>query len=99
MHRLDLFQTLYVPYVSCNLVSLSKLDIVEYFFKLGNGCFSLFKHNHFIGFDILCDVLYKLKLDNIVAETFLTLHQNIEVIIQVPLPLTSSKIIVPQIVE
>ena len=42
-HHLDLFQTLYVPTVSRNLVSLSKLDTVGYSFKFGNGCFSLFK--------------------------------------------------------
>ena len=43
-HCLDLYQTLYVPSVSRNLVSLSKLDVFGYNFKFGNGCFSLFKH-------------------------------------------------------
>ncbi|KAL5837577.1 hypothetical protein ACOSQ3_014746 [Xanthoceras sorbifolium] len=76
-HHLDLFRTLYVPSVSCNLVSLSKLDTIGYSFKFGNGCFSLFKHNHFIGFGILCGGLYKVKLDNLFAETLLTLHHNI----------------------
>ncbi|KAL5732717.1 hypothetical protein ACOSQ2_032409 [Xanthoceras sorbifolium] len=58
-HHLDLFQTLCVPSVSRNL--------------FGNGCFRLFKHNHFISSGILCDGLYKLKLDNFFAETFLNL--------------------------
>ena len=64
-NHLDLFQTLYVPSISRNLVSLSKLDASGYSFKFGNGCFSLFKNNSFIGFGILCDGLYKLKLDNL----------------------------------
>ncbi|KAL5825893.1 hypothetical protein ACOSQ3_021956 [Xanthoceras sorbifolium] len=67
-HHLDLFQILYVPYVSRNL--------------FGNGCFSLFKHNHFIGFGILCDDLYKLKLDNLFPQeacSFLKLYTPIYV--------------------
>ena len=76
-HHLDLFQTLYVPSISRNLISLSKLDTVGYSFKFGNGCCSLFKHNHFIGSGVLCDGLYKLKLDNLFVETLLTMHHNI----------------------
>ena len=34
----------------------------------GNEFFSLFKHNHFIGTSVLCDDLYKLKLDGFYAE-------------------------------
>ena len=60
-YQLDFFQTLYIPFVSRNLVSLSKLDTTEYSFKFRNECFSLFKHNHFIGYGILCDGLFKLK--------------------------------------
>ncbi|XP_019435007.1 PREDICTED: uncharacterized protein LOC109341527 [Lupinus angustifolius] len=40
-HHLDLFETLYVPNISRNLVSLSKLDVGGYSFKFGNECFSL----------------------------------------------------------
>lgn len=76
-HHFDLFQTLYVPSISCNLVSLSKLDSVGYFCNGGNGCLNLFKQNHLIGSAILCDGLYKLKLDNLFAETLLTLHHNV----------------------
>ena len=47
-HHLDLFQTLYVPSIAINLFFLSKLDTNGYSFKCGNGCFSLFKHNHSI---------------------------------------------------
>jgi len=76
-HRLDLLETLYVPSLSMNLVSLSKLDVTEHSFNFGNGCFNFFKHNHLIGIGILCDGLYKLKLDNLYAETVLTLHHNV----------------------
>jgi len=69
-------ETLYVPSLSRNLVSLSKLDVTGYFFNFGNGCFSLFKHNHLIGIGVLCDGLYKLKLYGLYAETILTLHHN-----------------------
>ena len=68
--HLDLFQTLYVPYISRNLVSLSRLDSVGYYFKFGKCCFNLFKQNLFIGSSILNYSLYKFKLDNLFTETF-----------------------------
>ena len=46
-------------------------------FNFGNGCFNLFKHNHLIGIGVLCDDLYKLKLDGLYAETVLTLHHDV----------------------
>jgi len=76
-HRLNLLETLYVPSLSRNLVSLSKLDVTGYSSDFGNGCFNLFKHNHLIVTSILCDGLYKLKLDNLYVETVLTLHHNV----------------------
>ena len=56
-HYLDLFETFYVHSISRNLLSMSKLDTFGFFFKFGNGSFSLFKHNHFIGSGILYDGL------------------------------------------
>ncbi|KAG6532401.1 hypothetical protein ZIOFF_006241 [Zingiber officinale] len=50
-HHLDLYETLYVPSISRNLVSVSKLDVAGYYFKFGNGCFSLYKHTYMIGSD------------------------------------------------
>ena len=76
-HHLDLLETLYVPSLSRNLFSLSKLDVTAYSFNFGNECLYLFKHNHLIGTGILCDGLYKLKLDSLYAETVLTLHHNV----------------------
>jgi len=63
-HHLDLLETLYVPNLSRNLVSLSKLDVIGYSFNFGNECFNLFKHNHFIG-------------TGLYVETILTLHHNV----------------------
>jgi len=34
-------------------------------------------HNHLIGTNVLCDGLYKLKLDGLYVETILTLHHNV----------------------
>ena len=56
---------------------MSKLDTVGYSFKFENGCFNLFKNNYFIGPDVICDGLYKLKLDDLFVETLLTLHHNV----------------------
>ena len=42
--HVDLFDTFYVPSISRNLVSLSKLHVAGYSFRFGNGCFSLYKH-------------------------------------------------------
>ena len=79
-YHLDLFKTLYVFFfVSRNLVSLSKLYLTRYSSKFGNGCFNLFKHNHIIGYGILSDGSYKLKLDDLFTENMLTLHHNIDI--------------------
>ena len=42
-YHLDLMDTFYVPSISRNLISLSKLDVAGYSLKFGNECFSLFK--------------------------------------------------------
>jgi len=74
---LDLMDTFYVPSISKNLVSLSKLDVVGYSFKFGNGCFSLYQRTYLIGFGTLFDGLYRLNLDNLYAETLMTSHHNV----------------------
>jgi len=75
--HLDLFDTFYVPSISRNLVSLSKLDVAGYSFRFGNGCFSLYKRTCMIGSGTLYDGLYKLNLDNLYVETLMTLHHNV----------------------
>jgi hypothetical protein len=74
---LDLFQTLYVPSISRNLVSISKLDLEGYSFSFRNRRFSLFKNSFFVGSASLCDGLYKLNLNSHFAESLLTLHHNV----------------------
>ena len=76
-YHLDLMDTFYVPSITRNLISLSKLYIAGYFFKFGNDCFSLFKRTFMIGSDTLYDGLYKLNLDNLYAENLMTLHHNV----------------------
>ena len=76
-HHLDLIDTFYVPSVSRNLVSLSKLDVYGFTFKFGHGCFSLCKNNSIIGFGILIDGLYKLKLDDNFAESLLNVFHKV----------------------
>jgi len=76
-YHLDLMDTFYVPSITRNLISLSKLDVVGYSFKFGNGCFSLFKRAFIIGSGTLYDGLYKLNLDNLYAETLMTWHHNV----------------------
>ena len=63
-HHLDLFQTFYVPSISRNLVSSPKLDLDGYFINFGNKSFSLFKNTSFVSSGILCDRLYKFKLND-----------------------------------
>ena len=74
---IDLFQTLYVPFISRNLVSMSKLDLEGYSFSFRNIRFSLFKNSSFVGSGSLCDGLYKLNLNSPFAESLLTLHHNV----------------------
>jgi hypothetical protein len=76
-YHLDLFQTFYVPSISRNLVYLPKLDLDGYFINFGNKSFSLFKNTYFVGSGILCDHLYKFKLNDQFAETLLTLQHNV----------------------
>jgi len=76
-YHLDLMDTFFVPSIIRNLISLSKLDVAGYYFMLGNGCFSLYKCTCVIGSSTLYDGLYKLNLNNLYAETLMTLHHNV----------------------
>lgn len=67
-HHLDLFQTLYVPSVSRYLISFSRLDVYGFSVKFEHGCF--IKNTTLICSGILTDGLYKLKLDNIIANPY-----------------------------
>ena len=54
-YHLDLMDIFYVPSITRNLISLSKLDVAGYSFKFRNGCFSLFKRTFMIGSGTLYD--------------------------------------------
>ena len=74
----DLLQTLYVPSLSRNLVFVSKLDVIGFTFKIGNGCLNLFnKNDSLIGSGIHMDGLFKLKLDVNFFASLMCVHQNI----------------------
>ena len=75
-YHLDLLQIAYVPLIFRNLVFLLKLDVSEFNFRFGHGCFSLYKNTSFIDFGVLIDGLYKLRLDNFFVEFLLTMHHN-----------------------
>ncbi|RDX71064.1 hypothetical protein CR513_49625, partial [Mucuna pruriens] len=68
--HLDLLETLYVPSVFENLVSLSKLDITTYYNII------LSKYNHLIGTGILCDE-YKQNTYTRSIQRFKIVHTNI----------------------
>ncbi|GJY96403.1 hypothetical protein Tco_0513313 [Tanacetum coccineum] len=75
--HLDLMNTLYVPSISRNLISISRLDVSGYTFSGGNGRFNLYKDKSFIGYGILIDNLYKLKLDDVFSESLFTVEHNV----------------------
>ncbi|KAF7807041.1 Retrovirus-related Pol polyprotein from transposon TNT 1-94 [Senna tora] len=76
-YHLDLLRTLYVPSVARNLISLSRLDVFGFNVTFGHGCFNLFKDSSCIGSGTLSDGLYKLKLDDVFAESLLVVHRNV----------------------
>ena len=76
-HHLYLIDTFYVPSISRNLVSLSKLDVYGFTFKFGHVCFNICKNNSIMGSRILIDGLYKLKLDDNFVESLLNVFHKV----------------------
>ncbi|RVW81914.1 Retrovirus-related Pol polyprotein from transposon TNT 1-94 [Vitis vinifera] len=76
-HRMDLLNTFYVPSISRNLVSLSKLDATGYSVLFSSGQLSLMLNSVTIGSGILCDGLYKISLNHEFAQALITLHSNV----------------------
>ncbi|XP_042964735.1 uncharacterized protein LOC122298959 [Carya illinoinensis] len=52
-HCLDLFDTLYVPTISRNLISMSRLDYDGYALVFDNKGFHLLRSDSFVGFGVL----------------------------------------------
>lgn len=76
-HQMDLENTFYVPSISRNLVSLSKLDRVGYSVLFNCGKLNLMFKSKVIGSGNLCDGLYKITLNPEFAQSLVTLHSNI----------------------
>nr|CAN69408.1 hypothetical protein VITISV_014748 [Vitis vinifera] len=76
-HWMDLLNTFYIPSISRNLVSLSKLDATGYFVLFSSGQLSLMLNSVTVGFGILCDGLYKISLNHEFAQALITLHSNV----------------------
>ena len=63
-YRLDLEKCLYVPECARNLVSVSRLDILGFDFRIGNKCFSLYRQKCLLGTGTLLDALYCFNLNS-----------------------------------
>ena len=61
--HIDLEGCLYVPGCARNLVSVAKLDLLGFSFKIENNVFSMFKNMYYYGSGILVDGLYCFNLD------------------------------------
>ncbi|XP_071740502.1 uncharacterized protein [Rutidosis leptorrhynchoides] len=75
--NLYLNNTLYVPLMTRNLISVSKLDRFGYVFKFGHNCLEVYFDSHIVGTGSLENDLYKLHLDNNFAESLLTMDVNV----------------------
>ncbi|XP_071687887.1 uncharacterized protein [Rutidosis leptorrhynchoides] len=62
--NLYLNNTLYVPLMTQNLISVSKLDRFGYDFKFGHNCLEVYFDSHVVGTGSLENDLYKLHLEN-----------------------------------
>ncbi|KAK3005038.1 hypothetical protein RJ639_017311 [Escallonia herrerae] len=72
--NLDLVDTVYVPSMTRNLISVSRLDAYGYSFKFENKGFSLFLYSRVIGFGLLEGNLYKLLLNASFTESLKTMN-------------------------
>ena len=76
-YQMDLMNTFYVPSISRNLVSLTKLDVAGYCYYGGCGRLNLYLNSISVGSCILYDGLYKIILNHEFAQSLMALHSNI----------------------
>ena len=76
-HLMDLVDTCYVPTISRNLISLSRIDELGYCISFGSGKLSIFYDSIKVGSGILCDGLYRINLDLEFAKTLMTMQSNV----------------------
>ncbi|KAK2971281.1 hypothetical protein RJ640_001307 [Escallonia rubra] len=74
--NLDLVDTVYVPSMTRNLISVSRLDAYGYSFKFKNKGFSLFLYSRVIGSGLLEGNLYKLLLNASFTESLKIMNVN-----------------------
>ncbi|KAK2990326.1 hypothetical protein RJ640_003598 [Escallonia rubra] len=74
--NLDLVDTVYVPSMTRNLISVSRLDAYGYLFKFENTGFSLSLYSRVIGSGLLEENLYKLLLNASFTESLKTMNVN-----------------------
>ncbi|KAK2997912.1 hypothetical protein RJ639_026101 [Escallonia herrerae] len=74
--NLDLVDTVYVPSMTRNLISVSRLDAYGYSFKFENKGFSLFLYSRVIGSGLLEGNLYKLLLNASFTESLKTMNMS-----------------------
>ena len=67
--------SLYVPDCSRNLVSVSRLDVLGFDFRIRHGCFSLYHGTNLYGTGSLSDTLYCFNLNS----TFVNSLFNVDV--------------------
>jgi len=59
-HQMDLMDIFYAPFISRNLISVSRLDYIGYSVLFGCKKLSLMSNSMIVDHGILCDGLYKL---------------------------------------
>ena len=75
--NLYLNNTLYVPSMTRNLISVSKLDRFGYDFKFGHNGLKVYFDSHFIGAGSLDNDLYKFNLENNFEKSLLSMDVNV----------------------
>ena len=73
---INLYDTLYVPRMTRNLVSVQKLDNDGYYVLFGNGKVTISLNSNFIGCGSLDGKLYKLYLDEQFSKSLLSCNVN-----------------------
>jgi hypothetical protein len=74
---LDLENVFFIPCFSRNLISVSKLDVIDFSFWFINSTFSIFKGENFIGGGTKIDGLFKIDLDSYFENNHLLLHSSV----------------------
>lgn len=69
-----LVDTLYVPRITRNLVSISRLDLEGYVIVHGCGKIAITHNNELLGRGFLDGLLYKLELDDNFSQSLLSLN-------------------------